>query len=160
MGLNEPLILDFQMLLTSIPPWLLEYSTAKMGCITAMMKTRGSQSQYKNFTGDLCKTLTSMQCHSLEKALFKISISCWIHYLPSFSTPNTAILWTVQLMISWVTYKSFIQQGAQVKHSPTLIVKSVNFHQSDFVKFSKHDLERLKDNNKWLSDSHVMLSLL
>ena len=63
-------------------------------------------------------------------------------------------------MALWVTYKIFIWQGAHVKHSLTQIIKGINFHQSSFINFSVCNLEWLKDEDEWLSDSHVTLSLL
>jgi hypothetical protein len=46
-----------------------------------------------------------------------------------------------------------------VQCSLTRKVKAVNFHTGNFGSFSFQDLERLKDDDKWLSDSHVTLGL-
>lgn len=73
---DGPLILDFEILLPAVPQWLLAYSTAEPSClhrIVATLKVRGSQSQYRNFIGDLCKSLTPIQCCSLEKVFFPFS---------------------------------------------------------------------------------------
>ena len=74
-----PLILDFQLILSLIPNWVSAYSNEKMGTIhriVATMKVRGTQSQYNHFIGDLRKSLTDLQCHSLEKVYFILSMSC------------------------------------------------------------------------------------
>ena len=70
-----PLIFDFHMIFSSVPPWVSAYSTTKADCIhhmMATMKVRGSQPQYKKFISDLRKTLMAMQCHSLEKVFFNL----------------------------------------------------------------------------------------
>jgi hypothetical protein len=68
--MHGPMILHFQMLLTSIPPWMSIYSNANTGCvhrIAATMKVRASQSHYEDFTRNLRSTLSAMQCRYLEK---------------------------------------------------------------------------------------------
>jgi hypothetical protein len=63
-------MVEFGVLLPSIPPWLLVYSTRNMSFlhrITVLMKIKGSQSEYQNFTGTILATLTPMQHQSLEK---------------------------------------------------------------------------------------------
>jgi hypothetical protein len=75
---DGPLILDFQMILTSISAWMEAYITENKRTIhhiAATMKVRATQLQYKNFTGDLRKTLTEMQCNPLEKVFFTLSKS-------------------------------------------------------------------------------------
>lgn len=72
-GPDRSLILDFEMLLSPIPPWISAYSTAEtpfLHRIKMTMKVKGSQSEYNNFTGKILKTLTAMQCRSLEKVFF------------------------------------------------------------------------------------------
>ena len=99
------------MSLPSVPPWILEYSTAGKFClhrILATMKVRGSQSQYENFTNHLRKSLTAMQCHSLEKVFFYFLKSCWIDLWPSFSNPNGAAFWAERSTAMWVTYECLI----------------------------------------------------
>jgi len=44
-------------------------------------------------------------------------------------------------------------------HSVNRIVTWVDFKPAHFPKFSPTDLERLKDDGRWLSDSHVTLCL-
>jgi hypothetical protein len=84
------------MLLPSVPPWILAYLTAGTSGlyrITATMKVRGSQSRYENFTGDLRKSLTEMQCHSLEQVFFIFKKLRCIDRWPSFSNPKAAVFW-------------------------------------------------------------------
>ena len=40
------------------------------------------------------------------------------------------------------------------------MIKSINFKLPLFSSFSSVDLERLKDDKKWLSDTHVTFALL
>ena len=47
-----------------------------------------------------------------------------------------------------------------IKYSSHRTVKSIKLCLPNFESFSLQDLERLKDDNKWLSDSHVTLILL
>jgi hypothetical protein len=66
------------MILTSIPAWMEAYTNENKGTtnhIAATMKVRTTRLQYTNFTGDLRKTLTEMQCHRLEKVFFNLSKS-------------------------------------------------------------------------------------
>jgi hypothetical protein len=49
---------------------------------------------------------------------------------------------------------------SHIKFSSTGIVKSVRICPPNFQSFSLSDLERLKNDKKWLSDSHLTLSLL
>ena len=61
---DAPLIFDFQILFSSVPPWVSAYLTVSADYIhriTARMKVRGSKSQYKKFINDLQKTLMAMQ---------------------------------------------------------------------------------------------------
>jgi hypothetical protein len=95
-GTDEPLILDFQMLLPSVPDWILAYSTTEMSAlhrITTTMKVQGSHSVYQNFTDDICNSLTAMQCHFLEKVFFYISKPHWIDFWAPFSASNNATFW-------------------------------------------------------------------
>jgi hypothetical protein len=39
-------------------------------------------------------------------------------------------------------------------------VKGIKFKDNSFGSFSLHDLDRLKNDDRWLSDSHVTLTLL
>lgn len=47
-----------------------------------------------------------------------------------------------------------------MKYSSCRIVKNVKIGLKNFSDFSAKDLDRLKNNDKWLSDSHVTLALL
>lgn len=70
---DGPLIIEFEMLLPSVPPWILVYLTRNASFphrIAVLMKIKGSQFEYENFTGTILETLTKMQCSSLEKVLF------------------------------------------------------------------------------------------
>ena len=49
---------------------------------------------------------------------------------------------------------------AHIQNSSTRIVKSVKFLLPNFGHFQLIDLERLKNDEEWLSDAHVTLSLL
>lgn len=55
---------------------------------------------------------------------------------------------------------STILKYIQIRYSASQIVMSVKFKQPHFSKFSQVDLDRLKNDNQWLSDSHVTLGLL
>jgi hypothetical protein len=59
----------------------------------------------------------------------------------------------------WATYASFIGSAAHIKSSSTPAVTGVKFRQANLGSFSISDLKRLKDNDNWLSDSHVSLGL-
>ena len=49
---------------------------------------------------------------------------------------------------------------SNVRKSLTPIVKCVNICPSLFQSFSAKDLQRLKNNDKWLTDSHITFGLL
>jgi len=65
-----------------------------------------------------------------------------------------------KLQISEWKKNLLLDLGAQKRSSATLKVKGVNFRLPNFESFSLLDLERLKEEKRWLSDSHVTLSLL
>ena len=47
-----------------------------------------------------------------------------------------------------------------IVYSPNRILKCINFKLPLFPNFSAVDLERLKNNERWLSDTHVTMALL
>ena len=64
------MILDIDMILRSLPDWMVSYSTTKLGCIhrvTMTMKVKCIQSQLKEFVAQVSSALTDMQCKCLEK---------------------------------------------------------------------------------------------
>lgn len=56
--------------------------------------------------------------------------------------------------------KSLIKCFSNIRKSITPVVKGVNIRPPMFQSFSLTDLERLKSNDKWLTDSHVTFGLL
>jgi hypothetical protein len=44
-------------------------------------------------------------------------------------------------------------------YSSSRIVKGIEFSLPGFPRFTSSDFDRLKDNKKWLSDSHVQFAL-
>lgn len=150
------------MLLASAPLWILAHLTCKTSSVhrlTATMKVEGSQLQYENFISDVCKLLTAMQCCSLEKVFFHCFKIMLDWPLAIFSTHNGAVFWAERLTAVWVTYESLIWQVTHVECSLSRVVKGIKFHQANLGRFSICDLERLKEDDKWLSDSHVTLGL-
>jgi len=63
-------------------------------------------------------------------------------------------------LLRWCTQTSPIDSAHISFSSPARIVKAINFRVSAIPTFYPRDLERLKDTNKWLSDSHVTFSLV
>lgn len=64
----EPII-DFTINLASVPSWMLPYTTSPKGCLQMFfvtMKLKGSQSNYRGFTGDLLSMLSELQWKRLE----------------------------------------------------------------------------------------------
>ena len=56
--------------------------------------------------------------------------------------------------------KPLIRLGAQTNNSSHPKPKCIRFGPANFETLSLLDLERLKDDKKWLSDSHITFSLL
>jgi len=156
-------ILDFTMTFPSIPNWLIPYSTAPNGCvhrIFATMKLKGSQSNYEGFTRDLRLMLSELQCHSLEKVFFYLLKSCLLNVRLYFCRKSEAlILWNKRCAPMSVARKPLVFHFAHIECRSTRVVKCVNFCLPNFQSFSTSDLTRLKNNNEWLSDSHVTFSL-
>jgi len=156
-------ILDFTMTFPSIPSWMIPYSTATNGCvhnIFATMKLKDSKSNYEGFTRGLRLILSELQCHSLEKVLFLFVKSCLLTVRLSFCRKSEAlILWNKRCTPVSVTQKPLVFHFPHIECRSTLIVKCVNFRLPNFQSFSTSDLTRLKNNNEWLSDSHVTFSL-
>jgi hypothetical protein len=73
---------------------------------------------------------------------------------------HALILWKERCVPQWVTGKSLFGHFTYIKFSSPSAVKSVTLCPPKFQSFSLEDLERLKDDRKWLSDSHVTLILL
>lgn len=59
----------------------------------------------------------------------------------------------------WGILKCSVINLAQIPISPIRPVKSIKFLIPNFGRFSLLDVERLKNDDKWLSDSHVTLAL-
>ena len=59
--------------------------------------------------------------------------------------------------VSFLRFSSFL--GILMKFSSNRIVDGVKFLPSQFGRFRQLDLERLKDDNKWLSDAHITFAL-
>lgn len=57
------------------------------------------------------------------------------------------------------THELFIEV-ANLVYSSDPIVKSISFKISPFPSFTRADLDRLKDDGKWLSDTPVTFCLL
>jgi uncharacterized membrane protein len=63
------LIVDFRIMLASVPAWMLPYSSVATGCahrLLVTMNVEASQLNYNSFTSDLCTMVSPLQCHHLE----------------------------------------------------------------------------------------------
>lgn len=84
------------MTLTSIPIWMMQYSTAPKGCvhrIIVTMKVKGSQSTYEVFARGLWSTLSALQCNRLEKVFFIIFKIMLINRVFFCRIADALILW-------------------------------------------------------------------
>ena len=70
------------------------------------------------------------------------------------------VLWNERSTPMSVMNKAFFLPLSDLICSATPIVKSIDFGLSKFQSLSLEDLDRLKDHNRWLSDSHLILALL
>ena len=70
------------------------------------------------------------------------------------------VLWNERSTPMSVMNKAFFLPLSDLICSTTPIVKSIDFGLSKFQSLSLEDLDRLKDHNRWLLDSHLILTLL
>lgn len=77
-----------------------------------------------------------------------------------WSSNSARILWNKRCAPPWAQQRSLVGYFIHIKCSTHRIVKGVKLCLPNFEAFSLQDLERLKNSNKWLSDSHVTLVLL
>jgi hypothetical protein len=146
---------------------MLPYSSAGTGCahrILATMKLKGSQPNYNCFTSDIRSMVSPLQCNSLEYFLIhQNSIYCYNH-LSFFCRSTEALsLWNKRcapMLVTVIIIYPFLSYLYLSLISSKCIVMGVKICPPNFPSFSLGDLERMKDTDKWLSDSHVAFSLM